>query len=283
MKKVKNSISKIIKILNKEEMRILPGQLAFFIILSIFSIFPIIGLISSNFISTELVSNIEKTLPEGVYLILESLLDIKSSGSIIIFVVVAIYFASDGCLSMIITSNYIYKIPNNSFLKQKIKSILMTILLIVLILFIVIVPAFGEVIINAIKSYFPGRIIDTIGIIYSYLKIPLSFLLIFAVIKILYTIAPDKKIKSSFNNVGTLFTTVLWILITKAYSLYLSINNTYSLFYGAFANIIILFFWIYLLAYIYTLGLALNYTNYSDSKKVSNKEHNSQKENEKST
>ena len=268
MKRARKMISRVFKVIKKEEMRILPGQLAFFMILAVFSIFPLLGLISSSFISTELVNSLEENLPVGVYTVLESLLDVGSTGSIIIFVTICIYFASDGCLAMIITSNVIYKIKNSNYLKQKIKSFFMTFFLIFLILFIVIVPAFGDLIIDTIAKNFPGKLIDTIDIIYNYLKLPISFILIFLGIKILYTLAPDDKIPSHYNNHGTLFTTVLWIIITKIYSIYLNSFNTYNIFYGSLANVVILFFWMYLLAFVFTMGMGLNYDSYIESKKL---------------
>lgn len=269
MKKARSMLNRIWNLIKREEMRILPGQLAFFMVLSIFAIFPLIGLLSSSFISNELINSIETTLPIGVYSILEDLLSVESSGSIIIFGVFAIYLASNGCGSMIITSNVIYKIRNKNPVRQKVKAIFMTIILIILILFIVIVPAFGELIISGIAKSYPGRVIDTVGIIYNYLKYPLSFVLIFICIKILYTIAPDDKIPSRFNNYGTLFTTVLWIVITRVYAIYLNNFNTYNLFYGSLANVVIMLFWIYLLAYVFTMGMAINSDYYFESQKLS--------------
>lgn len=271
MKKARSMLNRIWTLIKREEMRILPGQLAFFMVLSIFAIFPLIGLITSGFISNELVTSIEATLPVGVYDILEDLLSVESSGSIIIFGIFAIYLASNGCGSMIITSNVIYKIRNKNPIRQKVKAIFMTIVLIILILFIVIVPAFGELIISSIGKSYPGKLIDTIAIIYDYLKYPLSFILIFIGIKILYTIAPDDKIPSYYNNYGTLFTTILWIIITRAYAIYLNNFNTYNLFYGSLANVVIILFWIYLLAYVFTMGMAINSDHYFESQKLSSK------------
>ena len=262
MKKARGIFSKVVKLISDDNMQILPGQLAFFIILSFFSIIPLIGLITSSFISIDLIKGLENSLPAGVYQILVALLDVKSSGSIIIFVAVALYFSSDGANALIITSNVIYKIPNNHFLKRKIKAMVMTILLIFLIIFVVVIPAFGDIIINLIKNNTSGILINHIDNIYNYLKIPLSFILIFLIIKILYTIAPDKKIPSFYNNYGTLFTTISWIVVTRIYSWYLSLYNTYNLFYGSFANVVILFFWMYILSFVLTLGMAINSAYY---------------------
>ena len=271
MKKARKIYHYVVKLISDDNMQILPGQLAFFMILSFFAIIPLIGLITSTFISTELIKSVESNLPNAVYQILEALLDVKSTGSIILFVVISLYFASDGANALIITSNVIYKIPNNHFIKRKIKAIIMTIVLILLIVFVVIIPAFGDIIINLIKENYPGKIIDHIGTIYYYLKIPLSFILIFLMIKILYTIAPDKRIPSYYNNYVTLFTTISWIIVTRIYSWYLSVYNTYNLFYGSFANVVILFFWMYLLSFILTLGMAINSAYYNRCKILSNK------------
>ena len=264
-------LKRVLNIVKLEEMRILPGELAFFMVLSVFAIFPVLGLIGSSFVSTELVSSIDETLPSAVSSILKSLLNVDSSGySIILFLLFSLYFASDGCMALIITSNVIYKIKNKNQIKQKIKAFFMTFVLIALILFIVIVPAFGELIINTISNNYPGKLIDTISYVYQLLKYPISFILIFICIKILYTLAPDDKIPSKYCNYGTLFTTILWILITRVYAIYLNNINTYNIFYGSLANVVILLFWIYLLAYVFTMGMAFNAEKYFISQKSVN-------------
>ena len=272
MKKARSILNRIWKIFKLEEMRILPGQLAFFMVLSIFALFPLFGLLGSSFISNGLISSMDHSLPAAVSSILKSLMEVRSSGlSIVLFLIFAIYIASNGSQAMIITSNVIYKIKNTKPIKQTIKAVLMTFVLISLILFVVLVPAFGEVIINAISRDTPGKVIDTIHMVYDVFKYPLSFLLIFIDLKILYTMAPNAKIPSAYNNYGTLFTTIMWIIITRVYSLYLNRFNTYDIFYGSFGNVVIMLFWIYLLAYVFTMGMAINAEYYFNSKESVNK------------
>ena len=43
------------------------------------------------------------------------------------------------------------------------------------------------------------------------------------------------------------------------YSYYINHYANYSIFYGALANIVILMLWVYLLSYVFVLGLAMNY------------------------
>lgn len=268
MKNAKRMFRRLFKIIKLEEMQILPGQLAFFIVLAIFSIFPLIGYIGSTFITQGIVNSIENTLPSAVSTILKSLMDTKNNGvGIVGFVVCSIFFASGGCEAMILTSNVIYKIKNNNIIRQKIKSIIMTLVLILLLVFIVLVPAFGDLILSVIRNHYPGRVIDTIIVGFGILKYPLSFALIFFGVKVLYTLAPDERIPSYYNNYGSLLTTILWVIITRGYAIYLNNINTYNVFYGSLANVVIVLLWIYLLAYVFTLGMALNSERYLESQK----------------
>ena len=51
----------------------------------------------------------------------------------------------------------------------------------------------------------------------------------------------------------------MWIIVTSIYSFYINHFAAYDVFYGSLANIVILMVWFYLLSYIFTIGIALNY------------------------
>jgi membrane protein len=96
---------------------------------------------------------------------------------------------------------------------------------------------------------------------YDLLKYPISLLLIYFNIKLIYTISPNKTIESKTVTVGALFTTVLWIILTRIYSYYVSNFSNYDIFYGSLSNIIILLLWMYLLSYVFVIGLSINAQN----------------------
>ena len=77
--------------------------------------------------------------------------------------------------------------------------------------------------------------------------------------------APDKKIKSKNTTYGAIFTSAMWVILTKIYSLYVSIVN-YGSIYGGLSQLIVLMWWIYILAYVFVLGMALNASNYQMDK-----------------
>lgn len=254
---IKSKLKSILKLLSKEEMLVLPGNLTYYLVLSMFAFFTLLGVIGSSFFTQELINSLESSLPSGVTSVLESLLN-RSTGTTAILIIMTIYLASGGPYAMIITSNSLYKIKNSSFIKRQIKSIIMTVVLVLLFAFIILVPAFGDLILNTLYDNFKYKIFKTALTIFTWLKYPLSIILIFIGIKILYTMAPDESIPSKHTTKGAFFTTILWILITRGYAIYLNHINTYNFYYGSLANIVILLFWIFLLSNVFTIGIALN-------------------------
>ena len=260
--KIKKFLKKVHKTIKKPEMRILPGQLAFFFVLSLIPLVALIASIASNFsISIEMLMElVSKTFPSEVAGIVNEVIGGKSMNfNIAVFYISGFLLASNGPHSMIIGSNLIYKVESKDFLTRRIKAILMTVILVILLIFMLLVPAFGDKIILLIVELISNETITkTIMTLYGILKYPLSFLLIYFCIKLLYTMAPDKTIKSKDTTTGAMFTTISWILTTEIYSFYVSYFARYNLLYGSIANLLILLLWVYLLSYVFMLGMALN-------------------------
>lgn len=261
-KKIKKFYKRLIKMIKKPEMRILPGQLAFFFLLSLIPLVALLASIVSNFsISIEsLMELISETLPTEVAGFLNEAIGGKSiTFNIVVFYISAFILASNGPHSMIIGSNLIYNVEDKDFLSRRIKALLMTIILVILLTFMLVVPAFGDKIIVLITNFLGNSAINhTITTVYGILKYPITFLLVFICIKLLYTMAPDTTIKSKDTTYGAMFTTISWIISTEIYSFYVSYFAKYNLLYGSIANLLILLLWVYLLSYIFVLGMVLN-------------------------
>lgn len=261
-KKAKSFVERILKIIGKPEMRILPGQLAFFFVLSLIPLIAMIGGIASLFsISMESIEElITSSFPKDAANVLLPIISGKGLNvNMVIFFISAFFLASNGTHSMIIASNTIYKVKDKDYITRRIKAILMTFILVSLLVFVLLVPAFGDLIVKGI-SYFieSSHVTKTIHVVYQICKYPVSLLLIYFNIKLLYTIAPDTKIKSETTTYGALFTTVTWIIVTEIYSIYVEVFTKYDLFYGSISNILILLLWVYILSYIFVMGMALN-------------------------
>ena len=262
MKRVRRFIKNFVNVLFEPEMLILPGQLSFFFFLSVVPIITLISYAASflnlpiDFISTFLTNAFGKSTAEYIVPMVSG---VTLSTGYIVTLLVGYFIASNGASSMIITSNTIYGIKDAGFLRRRIKALIMTLFIVILFIFILVIPVFGDTIIDLIKFVnFNSSVTKNIELIFNILGGPLSWFIIFFFIKILYTMAPDRKIPSSYVNYGAVFTSAGWIVATILYSNYINKFANYDIFYGGLANIVILMLWVYLLAYIFVIGLALN-------------------------
>ena len=259
---VKEFFDNFIKVLKRPEMAILPGQLAFFFVLAIV---PTITLISYGAsllnLSTDVIYDfLANAFSKDIAAMLLNVPESASGIGLVITMIVGYYTASNGPASIIITSNAIYGEKQTGFFKRRLKSIIMTIFLVLLFIFMLIVPVFGDKIIELFEYVdLNSSITDKVTTIIRLLQGPVTWLIMYFFIKILYTIAPNKRIKSKNVGYGAIFTSISWIIITYGYSLYINNIAYYSTFYGSLANIVMLMIWIYILAYVFTIGMALNY------------------------
>ena len=245
----------------RPEMLVLPGQLAFFFILSIVPTITLIGYGAGLLnLSTDVIYNfLAKAFSKNV----ASILIVHPSKSLgagyIITMLLGYYFASNGAASIIVTSNSIYGIENRPFLKRRIKAFLMTFIIILLFIFMITVPMLGNKITEMIAYVNMKQSVTTkILQVFNFLKGPITWFIMFIFIKLIYTVAPDKKTESRHTNKGAIFTTFGWVLATNIYSYYITHFAKYDIFYGSLANIVVLMLWFFLLAYILTIGIALN-------------------------
>lgn len=262
LKKLKTLFKEIRDINRKPVMHVLPGQLAFFFVLSIPPLISLVGIIAGLLsVSTEsFLTFISDAFPASTSSIIIPIIEGKGiSLSVIVFMISALYMVSNATNAIIVTSNHIYNTSEGNNINRRIKALFLVLMLILLLAFIIIVPVFGDLIMSFFShiNYF-NNIYDELIFLYNAIKLPISFIFIYVIIKVIYTVAPDKSIKSEDVTYGALFTTILWIVATSAYSYYITNFSTYNLFYGSISNLIILLLWIYLLSYIFVLGMALN-------------------------
>ena len=259
LRQLKAFLLKVLEILQRPEMAVLPGQLAFF---SFLSFVPIITLISVGADVLGLSMNSLSTLINNIFPNIEvnlstTTLDPRTiSASLIVIFIIMFYIASNGANSIIITSNEIYGIKQSNILKRRFKALLMTLLFVVLYVFILIVPLLGTKILEVL-NYFSLK--NYIMPLIPFVKGPLTWVVIFGFIKLIYTIAPDRLMPNARVYIGSLFTTIGWIVATGIYSKFINLNTNYNIYYGGLSSIATLMLWVYILSFIFVMGMSLNY------------------------
>lgn len=257
-KRYKRIQSSVLEILKRPDMNILPGQLAFFFILSLVPTITIM-MYFAQFLSIsidDVMSYFNLAVDSSIVELLKPYIGTTEwSFSLFIVIIVGIYIASNGMNSIIITANSVYGIEQSPWLERRVKSIIMVLILILLFLFILLVPVFGAFILNLFEDMTGYQVIYSV---LNFLKMPFSWFIIFFLIKILYTIAPDKQIPSAYVNLGALFTSFGWMVATEGYLYYVSNFSHYDVYYSGLSNIAILMIWIYLLSTIFVIGMGIN-------------------------
>lgn len=259
-------LKKLFKIINKTEMKILPGQVAFFLLTSLIPSITLFGVICSLFnVSIGDILNMFKSIiPNGVFEMISPFINKQiSTSSVFLYFFIGFILASNGPHSFILSSNILYGVEHKSYLEDRVKSFFLTIILMFVFAFTLVVLAFGNII---LKTIFSLNILTDISYIvyplFVYLKWPIAFLLIYVALKLIYTITPDIKIKSKSVTKGALFTTIGWLFVTALYSYYTNNIVNYGLFYGSLSNFVILMMWIYFVSYIFVVGIGINVNNY---------------------
>lgn len=266
MDKIKEYLKKLYTIMTSNEMRILPGNLAFFMVLSLMPILTLAGIVFSK-LPTAVVNMKEMLvsfLPVSIVNLLSNFFanDI-GKGHLIIILIIGFVIASNGAHAVILASNTLYKTEGSNYIVRRFKALLLIVILMLMFIFALFVLAFGNTILKFILSLPLFEYIKfDIYSLFVLLKYPIAFIVIYSLVKAIYTIAPDKKISSKYVTNGAIFTTIGWIIVTVLYAFYATNIANYNRFYGSLSNIAMLMIWIYLISYVFVLGISINTSYY---------------------
>ena len=255
---IRRYIMKIIDILKKPEMAILPGQLAFFMLLSAVPIITLCGYGVSlfNVNNDSITKIIYDVVPGGADLLQPLFNGLRIDTMLIIVLIWMFYIASNGFNSVILASNEIYGIKHSNFVKRRIKAILMTFATVIVFILLLLIPVFGNKILTLLHlNDFNTEFLK----IYSIIKGPLIWLILFIFIRTIYEFAPDRIRKKTHVNTGAFFTSICWVIVTSLYSQLANNMTNYSIIYGTLSNIAFLMMWLYFMSLVFVVGLSLNY------------------------
>lgn len=122
--KVKGHIEENVRLMSTPLMSILPGQISFFVILSIIPLTSLLVMFASKLsLSFDAVTNfINHYLPDGVANVILSIFEQQKAGTLdILFIITALYIAAKATHSIIIASTEIYNGKQKNFLELELR------------------------------------------------------------------------------------------------------------------------------------------------------------------
>ena len=171
----------------------------------------------------------------------------------IISLALALWSASAGVSNLITAISTAYdEEEQRGFVKKRALSLAMTLGAVILLLVVLGLVA----VLPIVLQIFSGGALRVVLEIARFLLIAVVVALALAV---LYRVAPDRDApKFRWVSVGAVVATLLWLLASIGFSIYVANFGSYAKTYGALASVVILLFWLWITAYAILLGAEIN-------------------------
>jgi membrane protein len=244
---------------------ILAAGVAFFGFLAIFpamiAAITLYGIFADPETVAAQVRDLSAALPEQAQPILADQLQSVASASggalgigLVVSLLAAVWSASSGTGNLLKAINIAYdEDESRGFLKVRGIALALTLGAIVFLLLTLALVAVVPVVLNVLPLGQVGTILAQV------LRWVLLVALVVAALAVTYRIAPDRdQPRFSWVTTGSLVATVLWIIGSVAFSLYVNNFGSYNKTYGAIAGVVVLMLWLYLTSYIVLLGAEIN-------------------------
>ncbi|MDM5201238.1 YihY/virulence factor BrkB family protein [Fictibacillus enclensis] len=239
----------------------LSAQMAYYFLMSVFPFLLVIySLLAYLPIKEENILELAKPYaPENTYLLIERTLTYTvthQQGNLLSFsLIITLWLSSMGfqCIKRVMNDAYAIEVKE-SFFKQIVEGIVLTIGFMIAILFSVLVPIIEELMRHYLNDVFT---LDGYHKLWIFLQwgIGSLFLLLFFIG--LYYFAPNVRLHISKVLPGAFFSMIGWQLVSMGFAAYVRGNN-YSALYGQLGGIVVLMLWFYLSAMIIVTGALLN-------------------------
>jgi membrane protein len=198
--------------------------------------------------------------PEAQSLISEQMSSIAASSSgalgigLVISLLGALWSASGGVSNLINAVNVCYdEEETRGFVKLRGLALLLTIGAILFMAIAVGLIAVAPVVLGVLNLGIVGTVLLQVG------RWVLLVVLVLLGLAFVYRVAPDRDApKFRWVSVGAVVATVIWVIASVGFSLYVSNFGSYAKTYGALAGVIVLLLWLFISAYIVLLGAEVN-------------------------
>jgi membrane protein len=248
-----------------DNVSILAGGVAFFAFLALFpamiAAITLYGLVADPATVASQINSMAALLPETARPLIADQLNSVAAASggalgigLIVSLLAALWSASGGTMNLIKATNVAYdEDESRGFLKLRGIALLLTLGAVVFVLLAVALVAVVPVLFNALGLAGVGLVIAQV------VRWVLLVVLVVAALAIVYRVAPDRDTpRFSWVSTGAIVATLLWVIGSVLFSLYVSNFGSYNKTYGALAGVIVLMLWLYLTCYIVLLGAEIN-------------------------
>lgn len=248
-----------------DQVPLLAAGVAFYSFLSLFpamiAAVTIYGLVADPATVARQTEQLSKALPSDAASLITGQMEAIASQpqqslglGLIIALALALWSASGGVGNIMTAVNLAYdEEETRGFIKRKALALLFTLGGIVFVVVAVTLIAVAPVVLDAV---FPE---GALRVFLNALRWVGLLVAVAIALAVLYRFAPDRdNPRFSWVSVGAAVATVIWLLASLGFSLYVDNFGSYGKTYGALAGVAILMLWLWLTAFIVLLGAEIN-------------------------
>lgn len=186
-----------------------------------------------------------------------SVVTTPAGGLLTVGILGTLWSASNAVSAFIKATNEAYDVEESrSFIVQKGIAILLTLFMLVAVIVALVLPIFGGAIINTVSSFL--NLPSETEILFQVLRWVISIAVMSLVLAVMYKIAPNKHFPFKEVIIGALVATILWQLVSLAFSFYVSNFGSYNATYGSLGGLVVLILWFFLTGLILVIGAEIN-------------------------
>jgi membrane protein len=250
---------------SEDQVSLLGAGVAFFGFLSLFpalAAFTLVyGLVADPATIADQAQALTASLPpEARTLLLDQLQQLTSAPrqslgwGLALAIVLALWSASGGVGNLVTAINIAYdEERKRGFVKEKLLALGVTIGAVPFMALMITLVAGVPVVLGFLDVNGPLRwVIEVVRWL-------LLAVLVMVALAVLYRVAPDRDApKFRWVSAGAATATVLWLIASAAFSLYVTFFGNYAKTYGAFAGVVLMMLWLWLTSYAILLGAEIN-------------------------
>ena len=245
-----------------DQVPLLGAGVAFFAFLALFpaliALVTLYGLFADPGVIADQVNSLSALPAEARQLIVDQINNQNRAAlgwSVVVSVAIALFSASGGVNQLMIAVNIAYdEEPKRNAIKHRLIALGLTVGAIV---FIMVMLGLVAVVPSLLGQVFGDS--PAIRVALSATRWILVVVLVAAALAVLYRVAPDRDSpKLSWVSVGATIATLLWLLASIGFSIYVSTFGNYAKTYGVFAAVIVLLLWLWITSYAVLLGAEIN-------------------------
>lgn len=255
-------IKDLLEAIRKDDIAPYAHQLTLSLILAFFPfvmfLFTLVGFF--NLDASAILDTFKRVLPQSVYPFLSEIVidivDRQRGGLLSLSIGLAIYSASGGFRAFMKSSNRVTGLEEKrNILIRYLLSIVWVVLFALTIVVVLVTLGFGKQILSLLDESLPR--IPLSGLIHV-LRLVVPLVMTLLVLTLFYMHGPSERIPFKYALPGSVFTTVVWALLTFAFQYYVDNMANYSRFYGAIGALIALLIWLQLISTILLIGVEIN-------------------------